>query len=141
MLKEGGYSLGGEQSGHIILPHLATTGDGQLTAIALLSEVKKSGKSLSALAEIMKKYPQVTKNIYADSLDKQMLTSDEIINNIITNAVTELKNKGRIIVRPSGTEPLIRITVESDDEKEAEQICTSISEKITTRLNKLKTSV
>lgn len=141
MLSEGGYSLGGEQSGHIILPHLATTGDGQLTAIALLSQVKKSGKSLGALAEIMKKYPQITKNIAADTLDKQALGCDEIINRIISDAKDELGDGGRIIIRPSGTEALIRITVEGRTEDEAGRICSTLAEKVSERLKELNTAV
>lgn len=140
-LNEGGYSLGGEQSGHIILPEFATTGDGQLTAIALLSQIKTSGKSLSALAEIMKKYPQITKNIDADALDKQALISDEIIKETIADAEFELCGSGRVVVRPSGTEALIRITVESDTEEKTERICYELAKKIDARLKKLKTAM
>lgn len=141
MLNEGGYSLGGEQSGHIILPRLATTGDGQLTAIALLSQVKNSGKSLGALAEIMKKYPQITLNIEADPADKKAVTEDIIIKGIISDAEKSLKNKGRIIIRPSGTEALIRITAESRTEDEAKEICHNLAHKIKGRLKELKTAV
>ena len=141
MLKKEGYALGGEQSGHIILPHLATTGDGQLTAIALLSTVKSSGKSLGALAAIMKKYPQITLNIDADANDKLALTEDEGIKKIILDAERQVKSNGRIIIRPSGTEALIRITVESATEEEAERLSSQLAEKIKRRLKELKSAV
>ena len=141
MLKDEGLSLGGEQSGHIILPHLATTGDGQLTAIALLSQIKKNGKSLGALAEIMKKYPQITINIEADKADKKAFSEDEIIREIISNADKRIKNNGRIVARVSGTEPLIRITVESSTEDEAHELCNDTAEKIKKRLLELKSAV
>ena len=141
MLLEGKYSLGGEQSGHIILPGLATTGDGQLTAVALLSEIKKSGKSLSTLASVMKKYPQITINIDANTFEKQKVLDDEEIKQIISNAESELLDRGRLIVRPSGTEPLIRISVESATEDEAKEICQGLAKKIKGRLKELKTTV
>lgn len=141
MLKDEGLSLGGEQSGHIILPHLATTGDGQLTAIALLSQIKKNGKNLGALAEIMKKYPQITINIEADKADKKAFSEDEIIREIISNADKRIKNNGRIVARVSGTEPLIRITVESSTEDEAHELCNDTAEKIKKRLLELKSAV
>lgn len=141
MLTEGGYTLGGEQSGHIILPHLATTGDGQLTAIALLSQIKESGKSLSALADIMKKYPQITVNINADARGKQAIVNDEKTKEIIFQAEEKLGDKGRIIVRPSGTEALIRITVEGESEEGAEAICHDIAKKIKGRLDELKSAM
>ena len=141
MLTEGGLSLGGEQSGHIILSDIATTGDGQLTAVALLSILKKSGKKLSALADIMKKYPQVTLNIEADTNDKAAFTEDEIIKDIISKSENRIKNRGKIVVRPSGTEPLIRISAEASTVREAEEICNILAEKIKGRLTELKTSV
>ena len=140
MLSEGGYSLGGEQSGHIIFPDIATTGDGQLTALALLAAMKRSGKRLSTLAEVMKKYPQISINIDADCKDKEWLRSDGVIKEIINDAEDKLRDSGRIVVRPSGTEPLIRISVEAATVSEAEGICKNIEAKIKGRLDELKTS-
>ena len=140
MLSEGGYSLGGEQSGHIIFPDIATTGDGQLTALALLAAMKRSGNRLSTLAEVMKKYPQISINIDADCKDKEWLRSDGVIKEIINDAEDKLRDSGRIVVRPSGTEPLIRISVEAATVSEAEGICKNIEAKIKGRLDELKTS-
>ena len=141
MLTEGGFSLGGEQSGHIILSDIATTGDGQLTAVALLSTLKKSGKKLSTLADIMKKYPQATLNIEADTNDKAAFSEDEIIKGIIRESECEIKDRGKIVVRPSGTEPLIRISAEGSTTEEAEEICSNLAKKIKGRLWELKTPV
>ena len=141
ILENGGYSFGGEQSGHLIIRSLATTGDGQLTALALLSHIKESGKSLSTLAAIMKKYPQFTINIEADNDDKKLVCQDEEINKLITHAEKSLKGNGRIIIRPSGTEALIRIMVEDENEDSVEEICRDLSDKIKARLLELKPSV
>ena len=141
MLRNDGLSLGGEQSGHIILPELSTTGDGQLTAVALLSEMKKSEKKLSELAKVMTKYPQVTINIEAHAFEKQSFLADEEIKRIILEAESELLGNGRLIVRPSGTEPLIRISAESETKETAEKICQDVAEKIKGRLKELKTTV
>lgn len=140
-LNEKGLSLGGEQSGHIILRELSTTGDGQLTAAYLLSHLKKSGKSLSTLASIMKKYPQYMINVRADADDKARFKTDEIIAQIISESETEMGSHGRILIRPSGTEPLIRVMTEGDDHEIAESICKSLAEKIKNRLNELNQSV
>lgn len=139
-LNEGGFSLGGEQSGHIILREKATTGDGQLTALALLSEIKKSGKRLSTLAEIISKYPQITINIKAEQIDKENLYSDDI-REIIRKAEKELGDTGRIIIRPSGTEPLIRIMVECESSTKAQAICQDVADSIKKTLDKLNSAM
>ena len=140
-LNEENYSLGGEQSGHIIFSDIATTGDGQLTALALLSAIKESGKSLSTLAAIMTKYPQITINIEANELDKKALIEDDTIKKIIKEAENSVLNKGKIIVRPSGTEAMIRVTVESSTKGEAKEICYALTDKINKRLRELNSSV
>ena len=109
ILNNEGLALGGEQSGHIILRRLSTTGDGQLTAVFLLSHLKKSGKSLSALASVMKKYPQFMINVHADSQDKAAFKTDEVIKRLISDSESEMGTRGRILIRPSGTEPKIKI--------------------------------
>ncbi len=122
MLNQEGFSFGGEQSGHIIFKELATTGDGQLTAIKLLSHIKESGMPLSRLASVMKKYPQFTVNIEASQNEKIALFTDEEIKAIITDAEDKIGDDGRLVIRPSGTEPLIRIMVEGEDPERTERI-------------------
>ena len=137
-LNERSLSLGGEQSGHIILRELSTTGDGQLTAIALLSRIKKSDKSLSTLADVMKKCPQFMINVHADSNAKAAFKTDEVIKSAISDYENEMGNSGRILIRPSGTEPLIRVMTEGEDPELAERICKELSNIIEKRLAELK---
>ncbi len=137
-LNEKGLSLGGEQSGHIILRELSTTGDGQLTAAFLLSYVKESGKSLGDLADIMKKYPQYMINVSADAKAKEAFKTDAVIKNLIAEREKEMGSHGRILIRPSGTEPLIRVMTEGDDPEIAEKICKNLSISISKRLAELK---
>ena len=111
MLAEG-YNLGGEQSGHIIFHDHATTGDGQLTAIQLLSIIKRTGKSLKELASVIERYPQVMINVKIDQSSKEQWKNIPEIESIISEKENELNGKGRILVRESGTEPLIRVMIE-----------------------------
>ena len=136
-LNEGGFALGGEQSGHIILRDLSTTGDGQLTAIALLSYIKESGKSLSTLATVMKKFPQYMLNVTANADDKAKFKTDPIIAELIRESEEEMGSHGRILIRPSGTEPLIRVMTEGDEPEIAERICRTLAEKIGKRIKEL----
>ena len=134
MLNLEGFSLGGEQSGHIILRDHATTGDGQLTAISLLALMKKNGKSLSELSSCMKKYPQHTVNISASSSAKLALFTDEDIKAIISETENKLSGRGRLVIRPSGTEPVVRIMIEDvvyeDTVALAENVAGRIAEKL-----------
>lgn len=139
-MNECGYDLGGEQSGHLILRSHATTGDGQLTAIALLSRVKESGKSLLTLASVMKKYPQYMVNIKADSREKELFKKDDVIQGLIQETEKHLLD-GRLVIRPSGTEHLIRIMAEGEDLAIITKLCDSLAERITARLAELKSSV
>ena len=139
-MNECGYSLGGEQSGHIILRELSTTGDGQLTAIALLSRIKESGKDLTDLAAVMKKYPQYMVNIKADSREKELFKKDEVILSLIKDTENGLDG-GRLVIRPSGTEHLIRIMAEGEDISVITELCDILGQKITERLAELKSSV
>lgn len=110
-LAAGGYSLGGEQSGHVIFTKLATTGDGLLTALVLLDVVQRSGRRLSQLAsEAMTQLPQVLVNV---RLAEQRLDVAELLVSEIAEAAEPLGSTGRILVRPSGTEPLVRVMVEA----------------------------
>ena len=138
MMNQEGFSFGGEQSGHIILRDFATTGDGQLTALTLLSHMKESGKKLSELCGVMKKYPQFTVNIDADQNEKIAFFTDEDIRDIISKTEEVIGCGGRLVVRPSGTEPLIRIMVEGSDANLAEKIATETSFKIKEKLKQYK---
>lgn len=124
------YNFGGEQSGHIILRNAATTGDGQLTALYLLSRMNETKKKLSELASVMKKFPQHMVNISATPSQKAAFGTSEKIAEVLENANKTLKNTGRILVRPSGTEPLVRIMVESSDAKLTVSLCKSVAENI-----------
>src|SRR5699024_8231324 len=102
-MREGGYNLGGEQSGHIIFLDYTTTGDGLLTALQLVNVLKETGKPLSELAGDMTVYPQVLQNVRVRDKDRAM--SNPRIKDEIDAVETELGGEGRVLVRPSGTEP------------------------------------
>ena len=114
MLKNG-YNIGGEQSGHIIFLDHSTTGDGQLSALMLLNVIKNTGKSLSALAAQMQVYPQVLVNVTVSAEGKAAYASDKAIKAKIEEVETKLGDDGRVLVRLSGTEPLIRVMLEGKD--------------------------
>lgn len=118
-MSENGYELGGEQSGHIIFSKYANTGDGILTSLRLMEAMIENKTTLSELRRDLKIYPQVLKNVRVK--DKNEVLNDEKIKNIIEQKSEELKDKGRILVRESGTEPLIRIMAEAESEKEAKE--------------------
>ena len=138
MLNQEGYVFGGEQSGHIIFREFSTTGDGQLTAVQLLCHMKQEKKPLSELCRVMEKYPQTTVNIPADASDKINFFTDEEIPAMLTEYEEKLRGKGRLVVRPSGTEPLIRVMVESEDESNAEEGARSLAKRIEERLKEYR---
>ena len=138
MLNQEGLSFGGEQSGHIIFREFATTGDGQLTALQLLAYMKKSEKALSELCTVMKKYPQYTVNVTADRSDKINFFTDEQIREILTSAEKRIGEDGRIVVRPSGTEPVIRIMAEGEDEEKTEKLAKETAAAIEKRLSEYR---
>ena len=113
VIREGGYTLGGEQSGHLIFARHATTGDGILTGLQLLAQMSSTGKSLQELASAMKVYPQVLINV--PEVDKSMVDSDPELQKVVQEAKTELGETGRVLLRASGTEPLVRVMVEAQD--------------------------
>jgi phosphoglucosamine mutase len=113
-IREGGYTLGGEQSGHIIFSRFATTGDGILTGLMIAAEVKRTGKSLKDLAAQMKTYPQVLINV--KGVDRSRVDSDQGLKDIVAEAETDLGSTGRVLLRASGTEALVRVMVEAADE-------------------------
>ena len=120
MLAEG-YSIGGEQSGHVIFLDYNSTGDGLLTAVQTLSIMKEKGKSLSELAGLMTKYPQLLVNVRV--LTKAGWETNTAIQDVIREAEEELGANGRILVRPSGTEPLIRVMAEGPDQEQLDELC------------------
>jgi len=125
--------LGGEQSGHIIFLEYNTTGDGILTVLKLLEVIRKTGKSLFELASQMEKLPQLLVNVKVR--DKGEWQRNQIINKTISRYEAELGNRGRILVRASGTEPLIRVMVEGNDLEELNKIANNIAKVIETELN------
>jgi len=125
MLKNN-YNLGGEQSGHIIFSEFAKTGDGILTAVQLLCTMVRNNQSLSELAGVMTKYPQVLVNVRVKN--KNGWEEKEAIKEVIKKYQEELGEQGQILVRASGTEPLIRIMAEGPKQDRLEQICNAIAE-------------
>ena len=133
---DGGYNLGGEQSGHIIFLDDATTGDGQLCAVKLLSILAESGKKMSELSAVMERYPQVMVNVKISSQWKNVWANDVEIKNVIARHQENLWNDGRILVRESGTEPLVRVMVEGKNFEVINDIAIAIAEKIKERCPK-----
>ena len=123
-----GYSIGGEQSGHVIFLDYNSTGDGLLTAVQTLSIMKEKGKSLSELAGLMTKYPQLLVNVRV--LTKAGWETNAAIQDVIREAEEELGSNGRILVRPSGTEPLIRVMAEGPDQDQLDELCNRIGDVI-----------
>ena len=132
MLAEG-HTLGGEQSGHIIMRRFADTGDGILTALHLISEVVRSKKSLKELAAFMIRYPQILINVKDVSKDK--LANNEKVKKAINDATMELGDKGRILLRASGTEPVIRVMVEAERSELAERFATTLAALVKSELS------
>ena len=125
-MNENGYRIGGEQSGHIIFRKYATTGDGILTAIKMMEVVLEKKTTLGKLAEPVVMYPQVLKNVRVK--DKALAQADEAVQAAVKKAVDALGNDGRILVRESGTEPLIRVMVEAMDRTLCEEYVDSVIE-------------
>ncbi len=119
------HSLGGEQSGHIIMRHYANTGDGLLTALHLMQAVKNSGRSLKELATVMERFPQVLINV--KDVEKEKLAGSQVITEAVSTHESRLASSGRILVRPSGTERLVRVMVEAQSKEVAENIAQEIA--------------
>lgn len=130
---DGGYNIGGEQSGHIIFLDDATTGDGQLSGAKVLEILKNSGKKMSELADIMYKFPQVMINVRITPKDKEMWKNDTEITGLIEKHEETLGDSGRILVRESGTEPLIRVMIEGKDFSQINTMAIEIADKIKER--------
>ncbi|MFM8752786.1 MAG: phosphoglucosamine mutase [Actinomycetota bacterium] len=120
-----GHTLGGEQSGHIIMRKYANTGDGLLTALHLISHIAQSKKKLKELASFMSRYPQVLINV--PGVSKEKLAHNQAIKDAVTRIENDLGNSGRVLLRASGTEPLIRVMIEAEDANYAQQFAESLA--------------
>lgn len=129
-----GFVIGGEQSGHIIFLDYATTGDGQMSAIQVLNVLKHTGKKISELASEMQVYPQVLINVRVSNFGKTRLDKDKEVQLAIREASEELGDTGRVLVRVSGTEPLVRVMLEGEDYNQIKSLAESIAKVIEERL-------
>jgi phosphoglucosamine mutase len=126
VLEQRNLSLGGEQSGHVIYADHATTGDGTLTGLMLAARVAQTGRTLRDLASVMERLPQVLINV--PDVDKSRVRTSAELAAAVTEAERELGSTGRVLLRPSGTEPLVRVMVEAPTDHEAEQVCSQLVE-------------
>jgi len=129
-----GCAIGGEQSGHIIFLNHTTTGDGILSALQLIKAVKLSGKEISSLADEVTIYPQVLKNARIKNENKKKYDKDLIIIDEIKKVENKMAGEGRVLVRPSGTEPLVRVMIEGENIKDITKLAEDLAELITKRL-------
>ncbi|OCB50305.1 phosphoglucosamine mutase [Mycobacterium vulneris] len=127
-LRAGEFSLGGEQSGHIVLPAFGTTGDGIVTGLRLMSRMAHTRATLAALAEPMQTLPQVLINVHVD--DKAAVARSASVQSAVAQAEAELGDTGRILLRPSGTEQVVRVMVEAADENTAQQLAVRVAESV-----------
>ena len=128
----GGYSLGGEQSGHVINREFATTGDGTLTALTLANEVMKSGKSLKELAADFPQLPQQLVNV--PNVDKMAATTNAAVQSAVKREEKLLGDTGRVLLRPSGTEPLVRVMAEASTQEQADEVCSRLAQVVADEL-------
>ncbi|GAA4844241.1 phosphoglucosamine mutase [Saccharopolyspora rosea] len=125
-LRAGGFSLGGEQSGHVVLPGHATTGDGLLTALRLMGRVAATGSPLASLAKVMRRLPQVLINVRV--ADKAAVAASSQVSEAVAAAEAEIGENGRVLLRPSGTEQLVRVMVEAPGEETAQRVAERLAE-------------
>ncbi|KQZ86013.1 phosphoglucosamine mutase [Microbacterium sp. Root166] len=131
-MNEGGFSLGGEQSGHVIMSDFATTGDGLLTGLHLVAEMAAQKKTLAELASIMTVYPQVLINV--KDVDRTRANDDEGVSDAVAAAAAELGDSGRVLLRPSGTEQLVRVMVEATSSEDAQRHAEALAAVVRERL-------
>ena len=124
-MRDGGFSLGGEQSGHVIFADYATTGDGVLTGLQLAAQVALTGRSLKELSTVMTKLPQVLINV--KGVNKSSVNSDDEVQRAVRDAQESLGETGRVLLRPSGTEPVVRVMVEAADMVTAERTAETLA--------------
>ncbi len=130
-----GYKIGVAQSGHVIFLDYATTGDGELSGVQLLKAVVKSHKPLSQLASVMQVYPQVLINVKVSAEGKKKYNNDEYIIAATQKAEMELMGDGRVLVRVSGTEPLVRVMLEGKDKDHIQRLGEEIAQVVKERLS------
>jgi len=130
-LRAGDFSLGGEQSGHIVMPALGSTGDGIVTGLRLMARMAQTGSSLAELASTMKSLPQVLINVTV--ADKATAAAAPAVQTAVDEAEAELGDTGRILLRPSGTEPMIRVMVEAADEEIAHRVATRVADAVSSQ--------
>ncbi|HGD1454841.1 TPA: phosphoglucosamine mutase, partial [Streptococcus agalactiae] len=133
-MRKSGYNLGGEQSGHVIIMDYNTTGDGQLTAIQLTKVMKETGKKLSELASEVTIYPQKLVNIRVENNMKDKAMEVPAIAEIIAKMEEEMDGNGRILVRPSGTEPLLRVMAEAPTNEAVDYYVDTIADVVRTEI-------
>lgn len=131
-MREGDFMLGGEQSGHVIFLEHNTTGDGLVTVLQLLSCMKRKGATLAELASVMTRYPQTLVNVRVR--DKHLLDTNEAIKAAVAEAEAQLSGNGRILVRTSGTEPLVRVMVEARDQDQARNVANRVADVVADEL-------
>lgn len=131
-MKEHGYALGGEQSGHVIVLDHATTGDGTLTGLMLAARVAATGRSLADLAGVMRRLPQVLTNV--PDVDKSRVTTSAELATAVSEAEHQLGSTGRVLLRPSGTEPLVRVMVEAADIEQARAVAGRLADVVKSAL-------
>jgi len=119
-MRAGQYSLGGEQSGHVIMLDHCTTGDGVLTGLMLAARVAETGQTLAELATVMTRMPQVLKNV--KGVDKSRVETDEGVQEAVAREAAALGDAGRVLLRKSGTEPVVRVMVEAETAERAEVV-------------------
>ena len=129
---ENDYSLGGEQSGHIIMRDFSNTGDGLLTALQVMQVMSSSNQTLTQLTSNLKKYPQVLINV--KEIKKEKLASSKVIRDAVDAAEKELAGTGRVLLRSSGTESLVRVMVEANELPIAQKIAESLAELVRSEL-------
>jgi phosphoglucosamine mutase len=127
-----GYTLGGEQSGHVILTDYATTGDGLLTTLQVLERMVTTGESLQSLASVVQRLPQTLVNV--DGVDKSRVEEDGILAAALAEEEAALGDSGRILLRPSGTEPVVRVMVEAENQADADAIAGRLANVVRERL-------
>jgi phosphoglucosamine mutase len=131
-LAEHGAALGGEQSGHVIMTEYATTGDGILTGLHLVAEMARTGKTIAELASVMTVFPQILVNVRG--VDHRALGGNAAIDAAVAAAEVELADTGRVLLRPSGTEPMVRVMVEAADQATADRLAHSIADVVKAEL-------
>ena len=126
------FNLGGEQSGHVIMRDYANTGDGLLTGLQLLAEIKRSGQTLQELSRVMVRFPQVLVNV--KNVAKERLATSNAITDAVKAAEVELGSNGRVLLRASGTEPLVRVMVEAQSDAVAQDVATKLAQVVENEL-------